>query len=1061
MSFNICSRSERLPNRLFVEASAGTGKTFLIEHYIVRAALTGSLEPRRLALITFTKAVARELRLRLQKTIETTHRLAIEGTVENAPEYLHPVLEQESFLRRRVARTLEEVLDRLPEATISTIHGFCDHLLQLWGRTSGGGTFSVWVSAEQQKQWLEEFLQEGGGLTVGEFETLSRRYRFEQDKLIDTLLHLMDDLPESTDAAWEEARQAVDRGSSKLDVQTIASALEAKARTCCNTMLKGGSLKSDIQKAFAAIQRCVEEGVSEQTIEPLFHFSLSECFLKPLKRHAPIPLQSETTAQTILSDVWPALQQLTDTKCILKRLGTRCATAFREYLARCDGKTPEMVVRKVLALSTHEPFATLAAQSVGWLIVDEFQDTDGVQYQIFSNLFLNNPSWNGQVLFVGDPKQAIYGFRKADVYSYLAAKQNLAAHEQRTLSVNYRADPLVVEAQNHLFAGPAHPHIFFLPQTQSSLSVAPSAPGRECHEPIGDERGAIHLAVCHGSLGRKKRWPHVELEKESLFPWIADEMISLDRLGIPFARQAILVKDKYQAARIQNFLESRNVPTCAWKVDSVTESPIYQWLQKAFFLSLRPNDQRRLSSLLLSMPTEQHLNLCRAMASEGRLDEWAACAMAWKDVQEAFLKGGIGSMARVLCTCRWNGHNTVDEWFNALPRGEELLIDLEHLFELLTLLEQRLPRSLEAYYDALQELPRFFSDEPELLTRRTDPTDEGAPILTMHRSKGLEFDVVYALGGASRTPDPEEASPDEVDAEKLRQLYVTVTRAKRRCYLPVLVEDDQHSIARATASPTELLFASLLCSGAPSSAARYAAMAPGRILECANHLVQLSPTITLSHVQSERRAYARERKGRIPRAIVPHPTVRSTSRIYESFSSRHTAETPIIAQRAPSKRPIGTTFHAAIARLLFAPSSGRSSPEAIQAWLGIDDPELAALLFAAAHTHLPLKDGEISLEEVPRKDMRAECGFLDAVREKRFLRGIVDLLFVWNQKVYIIDWKTHEGADQPLEEIVRQTYDLQGQMYQEAVTRAFSDSYEYGGCFFVFVRHVPNGVVVR
>lgn len=826
-------------------------------------------------------------------------------------------------------------------------------------------------------------------------------------------------------------------------------------------MQKSGSVKPELLEAFAAIQRCVEEGISEQTVEPLLQFSLTDCFAKPLKRTVEISQECEEISRILLSDLWPSLQKLTNVKWILNRLGARCATAFRDYVLRCEGKTPEMVVRRVLALSTHQPFVEMAAQSVGWLIVDEFQDTDGIQYQIFSNLFLKNPSWNGQVLFVGDPKQAIYGFRKADVYSYLAAKQNLAAHEQRTLSVNYRADLSVVEAQNHLFAGPAHPHIFFLPQTQSSLTVCPSSPGKKTHEPIGDERGAIHLAVCHGSLGRKKRWPHTDLENNALFPWIADEMIALHRLGIPFARQAILVKDRYQATRVQGFLESRNIPTCAWKVDSVMESPIYQWLQKAFFLALRPIDLRRLSSLLMSIPTNQHVLLCQAMASDRRLDEWALCATAWKSVQTAFLKGGIGAMARVLFTCHWNGKESLERWLKGLPRGDELLIDLEHLFELLTILEQQLPRSLEAYYDALQELPRFFSDEPEALTRRTDPLDEGAPILTMHRSKGLEFDIVYALGAATRTPDPEDASPDEVDAEKLRQLYVTVTRAKRRCYLPVVIEDEGRSILRATASPTELLFASLLCTGHPSSDARYAAMVPDRILECAKALAQSSPTISLSDVQSEQRGYTEERKETAPRDAVLHSQIRSTMRTYESFSSHHTAEAPPLPQKGSSKRPIGTSFHAAIAKLLFAPSSARSSPEAIEAWTGNDDPEIIHLLYAAAHVHLPLAEQKICLEDIPRKDMRAECGFLDGIDNERFLRGIVDLVFVWNHKVYIIDWKTHESADQPLESIVNQTYALQGQIYREAVTRAFSDAYEYGGCFFVFVRHLPTGIVMR
>ena len=1050
MSFDICSQTP-LPNRLFVEASAGTGKTFLIEHYIVRAAL-GDFDPKRLALVTFTKAVARELRLRLQRTLENTHRLIIEGSCDGAPEYLHPILEQESFFRRRFARTIEEVSDRLSEAAISTIHGFCDHLLQLWARSSGEDSSSEWVSAEQQKQWLEEFIQEGGGLTLSEFEALSRRYRFEQEKLFDILMELMNELPKAADTAWDEARAAAGAVRAVVDAASIAAALEAKARAYCGTMLKDGSLKPEIQKAFAAIQKCVEEGVDEQALEPCFRFSLSNCFSKPLKRLVPVPEEYERIAQTVLSDLWPVLEQLTDTKRILKRLGTRCALAFQEFLARCGGKTPETVVRRVLALSTHEPFAAMAAKTIGWLVVDEFQDTDEIQYQIFSNLFLNNPAWQGRVLFVGDPKQAIYGFRKADVYSYLAARRNAAPHELKTLSVNFRADSLVVEAQNHLFAGPAHPYIFFLPQTQSHIAVAPSQPGKKVHEPLGDGRGAIHFPVCHGSLGRKRLWPHAELENNVLFPWVADEMISLSRLGVPFAQQAVLVRDKHQAERVQRFLGSRCIPTCAWRIDSVVESPMFSWLQKALFLALRPNDQRRLASLLLAIPSPYHLDLCRAMASESRLDEWALCATAWKGVQEAFFRRGIGAMARAIFTCPWNGRQTVDEWLDASPQH---LTDLEHLFECLSMLEQRLPRSIEAYLDALRDLPRFFSDEPEALTRRTDPDDEGVPILTMHRSKGLEFDVVYALGGASRTPFAEEDDHDEVDAEKLRQLYVAVTRAKRRCYLPVLIEDDQRPIARAAASPAELLFASLSCPA--SSDERYAAM--GRLFDQASHLAESSSAITLSDAQLGLRGYTADRPSPAALAAVPYPVVRSSSRTYESFSSSHTDGLLPLPRR--TSRPIGTSFHTAIAKLLFAPASSRESPEAVGAWLGVEDPGLAGLLFSAARVCLPLQGRQVCLEEVPRRDMRAECGFLEAKADGSFVRGILDLVFVWKGEVYIVDWKTHEGTDQPLEAIVDGTYDFQRQIYQKAVAEAFARSYRLGGCFFVFVRHLPDGVVAR
>lgn len=1097
MSFSISSRSEILTDRLFVEASAGTGKTYVIEHYIVRSILSSPFVPEKLALITFTKAVARELRQRLKTTLQNTLACLVEEESASSkyqpPDYLLPFLAQDAFSKRKKAREIEEALERLDEAAITTIHGFCDRLVTKWEEESGCGRVEEWIGEEEKKKWIEEFLQEGGGLRGGEIEVISRKYRHDQQKLVDHLATLMNDvqIEEEGDTAWEEAKKTLEKVREKVSRMAIAEALGAMARGYRGNMKKDGTLKQEIAEAFSAIESLFVNGIAEETLDTLTNFSLIACFETPLAKRTQMPAEQEECVKVVLEELWPALQELVLGDRIVARLSQRCAKAFLAFLQKAGKKTPQTILRRAVDLSAESSFRKYAAEHVEWLIVDEFQDTDALQYTIFSRLFLSNPLWHGHALFVGDPKQAIYGFRKADVYSYLVAKEALLPHEVRTLSVNYRGEKEIVEAQNRLFAGKEQASVFYLPRAKVSLTVVPSSVGKSEKEYIGDSRGAVHFFVAHHHLGRKRRWPHDEMEQTALFPWIADEMISLERLGVPFRQQAILVKDRYQARRVLQFLAARRIPTCAWRVDSITDSPIFLWLQRAFFLASRPHDPSRLSSLLLTFPTQEHLELCRAMASDKRLDQWASCAAAWGEVKDAFYEGGVAYMARSLLACRFDSMRSVEEWLRGLPEGGELLIDVEHLFELLSLLEPVLPFSLEAYGEALHNIASRFSEEPETLIRRTDPDDEGVPILTMHRSKGLEFDVVFALGAASRTPKTEELPIDEADAEKIRQLYVSITRAKRRCYLPLLIDDDERAIPEGQASPLELLCAALTAQKDPSlgwTSMLYDCMSGASRLALAEKLSsELPSVITLSEVFVRHPPLSYSKKESAPSAEKPLPKLSFSKRSYRSFSSGESEQKPPVVCATPSwissSMPVteesllrekeiaqwpypaifGIRFHCAISKLIFALPEVRASVEKIREWLNTEgggDEEMAQRLYDALHVLLPIGDETVCLEEIPRSDMRVECAFLDKEDGERYIRGSIDLLFVWKGAIYIVDWKTNAVQGKSCHEEVERMYLQQHRLYLEAAVRSLSPEFRYGGFFFVFVRHLHTGGIV-
>lgn len=1015
MSFDITSQTTTWGNRLFVEASAGTGKTFLIEHYVVRSILSG-LRPQELALITFTRAASTEITSRLKNTLEQTH-LAILGGDESFHDYLLPVIKQDELSRKQRARQIEDVLDRFHEATITTIHGFCDRLLELWD----GEGVEEWLTEEEKRLWLMEYLHEQAELSPREWRAVGKFFGYDQERLLAYYAAQMETVQQSTEPSLSKALEGF-RG-----VQHIAEALSIVATRYRGSTHRDGTLRREYAYYFRTIEELVTQGVTEKRLEALLSCDLASIFSSLLLRPPAVDAHFQALVDQILVELWPSIRWYVDPKCCVERLGCAINRDFVRYLFVSRKKTPNSVIQRVYELRTKRNFVEMATKQFQWLIVDEFQDTDHIQNAIFSSLFLDNASWNGHVLFVGDPKQAIYGFRNADVYSYLEAKRKLE-NDVRTLSANFRSEQSHVRAQNQLFCNTG---LFYLPRLQTSLPVVENV-GLHPGLPLGDDRGAIHCVTFSGSLGRKRRWPHEDLEETAIFPWIADEMIALADRGVRFRDQAILVKDKYQAKRIQEYLARRSIPTCTWRLESIAESPVIGWLQKAIALASKPYDMHRLTSLLLYFPVgEWQLELCNKLLRDPRKELWAAHTESWTCVQRAFLYAGVGGLARTVFLAL-HGDQDVEGFLRSY--GKELISDLEHCFELLSRIEDQIPRTLESYMQALDHLNDYFSLDPDLLPRRVDPDDEGVPILTMHRSKGLEFDVVFALGAASRTPVQEDMEPDEADAEKIRQLYVAITRAKRRTYLPILLDVDEKTPARGTASGLELALALIdLHRGTePCGDALYARITAPYMLQQLQKVH--SEEITLSDGHCHRMPSVFQRAQEHSSASLP--VVRGKNQVYRSFSStRPSVHRPT---GSCSSASFGIRFHDAIARAL----KGESVPEDL-------------LISSTLEMALPIDGKNVFLKDIPPHQMRVETPFLN-IEGETISRGVLDLVFVFDKAVYGLDWKTNcipEGMT-PEEFIRAEGYDEQYRIYRAAIEKAYSPpDFRFGGFFFVFVRH--------
>jgi exodeoxyribonuclease V beta subunit len=375
-------------------------------------------------------------------------------------------------------------------------------------------------------------------------------------------------------------------------------------------------------------------------------------------------------------------------------------------------------------------------------LVDEFQDTDPVQWEILSTVFGAPPS---TLVIVGDPKQAIYSFRGGDVHTYLRAADDPAA-VTRTLDTNWRSDRAVVEAMNGLCAG------LELGDAGIAFHRVHHAPGQAGRALVGADGSplapiSVRLAtdpaiprVKGGKVGVGSARELIELDLAAqVAELLADARVVGDasrpdrRLGA--GDVAVLIQAHSEGAPIQRALARWGIPSVITGGRSVTESAAAdQWRVLLAALS-RPSDPGRARAAALGWFwgwTAEEL----AEASDDRLadiqfrhDQWAAVLR---------LEGVAALVSRI------RHESGLVSQVLARPDGERDLTDLEHLAELLHQSSDGRPVGAAQLVELLADLDRDQGedDDPEAIKRRVDSDEAAVQIMTVHAAKGLEFGVV-------------------------------------------------------------------------------------------------------------------------------------------------------------------------------------------------------------------------------------------------------------------------------------------------------------------------------
>lgn len=837
-----------------VEANAGTGKTWNIEALVIRLLIEKNFEPGQVLVVTFTDAAAQELRERILERINQVYEALYESEYSGADTFLLACRDkygsQESVLDH-----LENCKSRFDEASIYTIHSFCKQVLTDF-------RFEAGLETEMQIMPDSRIIQQE--VIKDEWRALNHRFsKASESRLADILMGKVSlaqleysfsaysaktgvRLDSDSESLLVQASESVKARWSTLDpskwvhdyikalndaVQTWDNHKDEIRKQWLNTELSRFDYSKDGSKWESALIQFLQSPLMGSVDTHVEKFTSTFVQNKPLKK--------SSNAQRPDHPFFDLIDFLFYGKSVLENqiLRESCERMKHSYLLKRQQQ--QVLIFDDLLMFTEraldpeknggnaELLTKALREKYPVALIDEFQDTDQTQYSIFRRIYVEKRNENHLLYMIGDPKQSIYLFRGADLKTYFKARKD--AKSTFTLSRNFRSTQALIEGINTVFAG----HCSFL---DDELNYKPStAHKKESGLVVPHESDApirfIDIKARNGNKGPSElavmKWVVSSisglLSSNQVKTTILDKFSGQLRQIHP-GDIALLVATHNQSRRLKHMLAEVGIPSVESGEASVFLSEEAGYLNLLLDVVLNPRRSRKVRALLTSPLfglTDQQVK-----AVESDEIQWSQFIEIFRTGEQIATNKGILTGLRFLFDRLGIEKNLVKR-----GNGERSLTNVRHLAELLHNEEASQRRSLSGLASWLLKQRNddnaMKSDDRNM---RLESDDERVHIMTMHSSKGLQFPVVYApflwtksWGSKSelfynfntessefeRVFDPDNLvhrngillGRIENLQDKIRLLYVTLTRAEQRCYVPYSSWKDFH---------TSPLYASLL-----------------------------------------------------------------------------------------------------------------------------------------------------------------------------------------------------------------------------------------------------------
>lgn len=813
-------------NRL-IEASAGTGKTYTIATLFLRLLVERGLGVDQILVVTFTKAATAELRDRIRNRL----RGAVAAFDADAPTHddVLDSLKAAAKDRQAVRHHLATELRRFDEAAIFTIHGFCQRMLRDNAFESGLVFDAELVTDAAPLQ--TEVVQDFWAREVYDAPERFARHLMERGMSADALLSLAAQAVADPELVVIPARTTVDSelaAEPYLEAHAAAAALWREESVTVTELIhshpglnRARWKRPTAERRLGELARLLTADSPPNLLFPdLVRFTPDSLAGDTKKKHDP-PAHPIFAACDELLRTNGALVAALDAQLMNLRLDLM--DYARRELRRRREASRTLAFDDLLHQLEHAlrgaggaALGTIIRERFSAALIDEFQDTDPVQDRIFREIFTERES----LFLIGDPKQAIYGFRRADIYTYLGAGARVRrAHATAgspndgcyTLDVNWRADPSLIAAVNTLHQRARAP---FLDDRIRFEPVRPAPQRRDGL--VGTSRHARPLQMLmltRQSVGADptkplgKGWAEANLPglvAAEIARFLASDTTLEGRAPVP-GDIAVLIRRNVEAAPLQEALRQLCIPSVLHSDGNVFQTVEAESMERVLHGLAEPTQdglvRSALATNLFGLTGEE---LQRLDTDEEAWQRWTdrfeGWASQWRSRGFMLAFGGLTESQRV------------PERLLGLPDGERRLTNLLHVAELLhqaAATERLGPGGLAHWLGQMRAEAAEGSGGDDTRQMRMESDDQAVQILTLHKSKGLEYPVVFCpyLWEARRPPhagapvrfhDPADQQRVKLDlgsedlaehhaladreslAEQLRVTYVALTRARHR-----------------------------------------------------------------------------------------------------------------------------------------------------------------------------------------------------------------------------------------------------------------------------------------
>lgn len=777
-----------------IEASAGTGKTHAITNLCLRLLLGRDRAPLSISeilILTFTIAATDELKYRISNRINEARQAYRTGEGDN---FLIQLVSSSDDPIREL-KLLTAAIQLMDEASIFTIHGFCARVLGEQAFESGE-LFNQELNAERSQMVklasedcfrmdildADEGTRELGlSLWASPFDLALALTPF----LFRGELDLQPPYQEFDIALLaDKARQVKARWIDEEVEELLAQSGLAKGRL-------------PIKRLSEMAEFCRTPGISLDA--KLWEIYSSTTIESATKKNGTIPTHP---VLDLINEVFLGLPiaKVNLWHDMLRRVNQR----IRQYKDEWHKFTLDDLLTR-LAGAVNRPGSSLAVMIANrWPVamIDEFQDTDSIQHAIFSTVYRASDEAQ-TLLLIGDPKQAIYNFRGADVYTYINARRQ--STDIHTLGINWRSSPSFIAATNYLFDQPN----IFGNDTDIPFLPVNAAPSNEQMQMTIDD------AVCSPyqliAAGDQETFCTVADLRERLMSYAAEETVGLingsgramvNGEPVNAGQIAFLVRKRDDARAAQAALAVRGIQSVYLTSDSVFLQDTASDLRLILQAVLEPANDHAIRAALASRLMQTGSEEINALNHDVMLQQQVLTE--FRNYHELWQNKDIAPMLNKLIDHR----ALATKWLNAAD-GERQLTNLRHLIELL---QQRSSASpgmyqLIKWFSLQQREEQSVAVEEQQLRLESD--ENLVKIVTMHAAKGLQYDIVmipmpvfsdFRNSGPALfhreqqgkfitslelgdDADHRQTSIAEQKSEDMRLLYVSMTRAKYRCYL--------------------------------------------------------------------------------------------------------------------------------------------------------------------------------------------------------------------------------------------------------------------------------------